>query len=108
MAYPTVPGVQPLAGDSPAIDAATYPDGTPLSLTPVYGKSFTLIGRHADGSDNAAVVQIGTEVDQPLPLEPGKDEYIGLNMQGTNDYINLQDFYVTGTDGDGVKWLRIG
>jgi len=108
--YVSAPAKTPVVGDSPAIAAATYPDGTPLSLTSVLGRRFDLIGLKSDGTNNAGTVYIGTEGVQgevrPLALATGTD---GTSILETDQahLIDLADYYISGTDGDGVKWVKV-
>lgn len=114
--YPVVPGTKPVVGDSPAIAVGAYPLGTPLSLTPVRGRRFNLIGKKSNGDDNAADVFIGDSgavgatpsksAKKPIRIQPGHDGMVALYAPD-NTVINLADYYATGTDGDGVRYIKI-
>lgn len=113
--FPVVPGRVPLVGDSPAIAVATYPLGTPLASSRVTGRRFNLLGKKSNGDDNAATVYIGgtgavgtasKSPKKPLPLATG-DSGISVLESDDGALINLADYYMTGTDGDGVRYLRV-
>ena len=104
--YPTVPGMLPKTGYSPAINAATYPTGTPLAATRVAGRKFNLIGRKLNGTDNSAIVYVGTTTTKPIPISPGNSGMVELNV-GDDGYANLQDYYMTGTDGDAIQYIKV-
>lgn len=105
LTVPLAQAMKPLAGQSPAVAVGTYPTGTPLSLTRVLGRRFTLVGKKANGTDNAGAAYIGTTSARPVLLDVGDAGAINL-ISPDDSEVNLADYYMAGTDGDGVAWLR--
>jgi phosphoheptose isomerase len=105
-AYPATPARLPRHGHSPAIDGTGHPLGTRISAVSVFGRRFTLYGRKANGDDNSGDVRVGISGsgNQPQIVPTGQE--VPLECADTSQ-IDLADYYVTGTDGDGIEWFLV-
>lgn len=106
LAFVPPPSRPPKTGQSPAIAVGTYPNGTPISLTRVIGRRFTLVGKKASGADNAAAIYIGSATKKVVLLDVGDAGSINL-ISPDDSFVNLADYLMSGTDGDGCSWLLV-